>query len=397
LSELPLIEVAQLGKRYSRSLKTSTRTGAASLMQSYLSSKPAEHGLGGDEFWALRDVSFSVRRGEVLGIIGPNGAGKSTLLKCIAGKLKPDTGTVQVRGELGHLLEMNAGFDPVLTGRENVRLRGMLIGLSGRRLDEYIASVKEFSELEEFFDSPVQFYSSGMKSRLGFAASSVMSPDVLILDEVLAVGDLGFRVKCYQRINELARNAAVLFVSHSLNQIGRMCSRAIVLGNGKLNYEGSVQEAIEIYQQKNSGIPKNLKLRSVFRPELVCLKLISDGRILDDYLVLEYGTLLVLEVDISKLPINSRMRVMLKTAASDLLMDWNSARSEIIWPDKYEHIQVDLGPVELNPGVYSINFSALSPDGRENYCISEAIYFRVIGAVLAACPVQRTGSWMFLD
>jgi lipopolysaccharide transport system ATP-binding protein len=373
------------------------RSGAASLLQSYLNTKPTEQVLGEDEFWALRNISFSVRRGEILGILGPNGAGKSTLLKCIGGKLKADAGMVKLRGELGHLLEMNAGFDPVLTGRENIRLRGLLMGLSGRRLDEYIASVKAFSELEEFFDSPVQFYSSGMKSRLGFAASSEMSPDVLILDEVLAVGDLGFRIKCYQRINELARNAAVLYVSHSLDQIARMCSRAIVLEKGRLIHEGDVQIAINIYQHKNNSIPKEINSRSAFRQDLVSLKLVGDIREVDGHHEINFGDLLGLEVNISKLPTRSRMRVMLKTSTNKLLMDWNTARGNIEWINDHTRVSVELGPAELSPGVYAINFAALSADGRENFCISDPIYFRVIGKIYGACPVQRIGNWSFVD
>ena len=276
-------------------------------------------------------------------------------------------------------------------------MRGILMGMSGRRLNEYIASVKEFSELEEFFDSPVQFYSSGMKSRLGFAASSETLTDVLILDEVLAVGDLGFRIKCYQRINELARNAAVLFVSHSLSQIARMCTRAIVLEKGRLIHDGDVQAAIKIYQSNNNTIPKGKNNRSAFRHDLVSIKLVGDIREVNGHSEINFGDSLGLEVDISKLPKGSRMRVMLKNTANDLLMDWNSVRGNFEWMQNHTRVIVELGPAELSPGVYAINFAALSADGRENLCISDPVYFRVIGKIYGACPIQKIGNWIFVD
>ena len=237
-----LLQVEGLWKKYSRDLNASVRYAARELL----------HGVRSDdvelrktEFWALQKIDFTLRRGEVLGILGHNGAGKSTLLKCIAGKLQVDRGRVVRKGELGHLLEMSAGFTPSMSGRDNVLVRGRLMGKRGKELEYYIAQVEAFADIAEFFDAPVQFYSSGMKSRLGFAASSVISPDILIIDEALAVGDLSFRLRCYERINEIARNAAVLYVSHSVGQVARLCNRGLYLEKGQVLLDGGVQQAIE--------------------------------------------------------------------------------------------------------------------------------------------------------
>ncbi len=185
-----------------------------------------------DEFWAVRDVSFELKRGECLGLIGRNGAGKSTLLKMLNGIIKPDAGRIEIRGRVGALIELSAGFNPILTGRENIYVKGSVLGFSRKEIDKKFDAIVDFAEIEDFIDTPVQNYSSGMKVRLGFAVSAQMEPDVLIIDEVLAVGDVGFRAKCYNTIYEICKNACVIFVSHSMPQVDRLCSSAIMLQKG---------------------------------------------------------------------------------------------------------------------------------------------------------------------
>lgn len=391
----PLLRVENLGKKFSRDLKASLKSGARSLIRTYLGDKQRAATLESKEFWAVRDVSFELRRGEVLAILGQNGAGKSTLLKCIAGKLRHDVGSVQMNGSIGHLLEMSAGFEPALSGRENARLRGRLMNLRGKALDKYVADVAEFADIGEFLDSPVQFYSSGMRARLGFAASSVMNPDILIIDEVLAVGDLSFRLKCYERINEMARNAAVLFVSHSLGQVARMCNRGLYLEKGRALYDGDVQRAITLYQDKLGHGNEKVK-RHTLNPELIGLTLLaSNARAGGPGHVMAYGTPLALDIDISRLPANAQIRVVLRDASQGVIMDWNSARAPLAWPDSPATLRADLGKVELSPGAYSLFVQAMSPDGVEHLCLSESIPFRVSGDYLYAVPVQRMADWKF--
>ena len=206
------------------------------------------------EFWALKDVSFKVEKGDRVGVLGFNGAGKSTLLKTIAGVLKPTTGSVKVAGVIAPMLELGAGFDPNYSGAENIYLYGATMGFSRKFIDEKFKEIVEFSELEEFMDAPLKSYSSGMRSRLGFAIATAVQPDVLILDEVLSVGDAAFRAKSEQRILDMmAEGVTVLFVSHSTESVKRICNKAIILTKGQLVAQGEVNEICDMYTEMING------------------------------------------------------------------------------------------------------------------------------------------------
>ena len=203
------------------------------------------------EFWALQDVTFSLNRGDRLGILGLNGAGKSTLLKIIAGVLKATNGNVTLKGKVVPLLELGAGFDPQYTGAENIFLYGAVLGYPKDFIKEKYNEIVEFSELGDFINVPVKNYSSGMKARLGFSIATIVQPDILILDEVLAVGDAKFRKKSEKKIKSMFDSGVtVLFVSHSLEQVNRLCNCAILLERGKLIAKGSVSEVSVVYEAK---------------------------------------------------------------------------------------------------------------------------------------------------
>lgn len=203
------------------------------------------------EFWALTDVSFELEEGDRLGILGFNGAGKSTLLKTIAGVLKPSKGSVTVDGTIVPLLELGAGFDPQYTGAENIYLYGALLGYSKDFIKEKYDEIVKFSELGEFINVPLKNYSSGMKSRLGFSIATVMEPEILILDEVLSVGDAKFKKKSEKKITSMFdKGVTVLFVSHSLDQVKRLCNKAVILEKGKVVAFGTIDEVSQIYEQK---------------------------------------------------------------------------------------------------------------------------------------------------
>jgi len=201
-----------------------------------------------EELWALRDVSFAVERGETLGLVGPNGAGKSTALKLISRILEPTSGRIAVNGRVSALLELGAGFHPDLTGRENVYLNGSILGLSRREMREKFGDIVRFAELERFIDMPVKHYSSGMYMRLGFAIAIHVDPDILLVDEVLAVGDQSFQRRCLDRINEMKRRGVtILFVSHDLGAVRSLCDRAIWLEGGRVQAEGATREVVDRY------------------------------------------------------------------------------------------------------------------------------------------------------
>ena len=204
-----------------------------------------------NEFWALKDVSFELKKGERLGILGLNGAGKSTLLKVIAGVYKPTKGSVQRYGHMAPMIELGAGFDPNYTGRENIFLYGSVLGFSKEFLMSKYDEILEFSELGEFIDVPIKNYSSGMKARLGFSIATVVEPEILILDEVLSVGDAKFRKKCEKKMKKMFdHGVTVLFVSHSLAQVKRLCNKAIISEHGQLIAKGDIDDVVEIYEKK---------------------------------------------------------------------------------------------------------------------------------------------------
>lgn len=204
-----------------------------------------------NEFWALKNVSFTVEAGDHVGILGLNGAGKSTLLKALAGVLKPTEGSVMTKGRIVPLLELGAGFDRQYTGAENIYLYGAVLGYSRKFINSKFKEIVEFSELEDFINVPVKNYSSGMKSRLGFAIATAMQADILILDEVLAVGDSKFRKKCEARIKEMfADGTTVLFVSHSLPQVKKLCDKALLLEHGRVAAYGKTDRIARIYEKR---------------------------------------------------------------------------------------------------------------------------------------------------
>jgi len=204
-----------------------------------------------NEFWALKNVSFEIEAGEHVGILGLNGAGKSTLLKAVAGVLKPTEGTVQTKGKIVPLLELGAGFDRQYTGAENIYLYGAVLGYSRKFISSKFDEIVEFSELEDFINVPVKNYSSGMKSRLGFAIATAVQADILILDEVLAVGDAKFRKKCEVKIKEMfADGTTVLFVSHNLSQVKKLCDKALLLEHGRVAAYGDTQRIARIYEKR---------------------------------------------------------------------------------------------------------------------------------------------------
>ncbi len=203
-----------------------------------------------DEFWALKNVSFSINKGDRLGILGLNGAGKSTLLKVVAGVFKPTEGSITKKGRIVPLLELGAGFDMQYTGKENIFLYGSVLGFSRKYLESKYDEIVEFSELGRFIDVPLKNYSSGMKSKLGFSIATIAEPDILILDEVLSVGDAKFRKKSEAKIMQMmSEGTTVLFVSHSLEQVKRICNKAIILDKGKLIANGLVEDVAPVYEK----------------------------------------------------------------------------------------------------------------------------------------------------
>ena len=225
-----------------------------------------------EEFWALKDINLTIKKGERVGILGLNGAGKSTLLKVIAGVFKPTEGTLEKHGKIAPLLELGAGFEKQYTGKENIYLYGAMLGYTKQFIDEKYDEIVEFSELGEFIDVPVKNYSSGMKSRLGFSIATIVCPKILILDEVLSVGDAKFRKKSEKKVMSMFDSGVtVLFVSHSLDQVKRICNKAMILDHGKLIAFGEIDDIASVYEkmieEREKEVPKKKIKKSTAKKE----------------------------------------------------------------------------------------------------------------------------------
>lgn len=233
------IQLVGVGKRYYKHSGSLT-----DLKHMWFGSSKAK-----DAFWSLRDISFTLRKGDTVGILGGNGSGKSTLLKIILGVTSPTVGKVNVRGTIGGLIELGAGFHKEMTGRENIYINGVILGLKEKEIDSIIDEIIAFSGLESFIDTPIKHYSSGMKVRLGFSIAIHLVTDIILLDEVLAVGDARFKKKAMEAIEDYLRNKTILLVSHSASQVKKICKKAIVLDRGTIVFSGETDAAIAYYQE----------------------------------------------------------------------------------------------------------------------------------------------------
>lgn len=212
--------------------------------------KLAKHELMFQEFLAVKDVSFQVKKGEAWGLIGSNGSGKSTMLKAISGILKPYKGSITVNGSVAPLIELGAGFDQEMTARENIFLNGCVLGHTEKFMKEHFDEIVDFAELHNFLDSPIKNYSSGMRARLGFSIATMVKPEILIVDEILAVGDYKFRKKCEQRMSEMLEGGTtLLYVSHSIDEVRRLCDHAIWIDKGVARMQGEVNEVCDAYME----------------------------------------------------------------------------------------------------------------------------------------------------
>ncbi|MFM2105258.1 MAG: hypothetical protein RL338_290 [Chloroflexota bacterium] len=243
-----VIDVHGLGVRYSLRLtrRNTVRQSFANLL------KPRE---GPTDFWALRDVTFRLMRGESLAVIGPNGAGKSTLLQALAGIITPSEGEIAVRGQISSLLTLGAGFDAELSGRDNIMLAGAFMGMDHREIERRIDGIIAFADIGQFIDAPIKTYSSGMRARLGFSIATSVDPDILLLDEVLATGDQVFRAKSQARVLELVRAAkGIVLVTHDMNWVTEFCNRALLLEGGRIVAEGDPAEIVAIHREHSERV-----------------------------------------------------------------------------------------------------------------------------------------------
>ncbi len=261
MSDDIVVRATNVSKKFCRSLKHVMLYGAKDIGRNIVGLSSRSEILRDGEFWAVDNVSFELRRGETLGIIGPNGSGKSTLLKMLNGIFMPDKGKIEIKGRVGALIEVGAGFHPMLSGRENVYINGAILGMSKKEIDKKFDEIVAFADIGDFIDAPVKHYSSGMYARLGFAVAAHVEPEILLVDEVLSVGDYKFQQKALNKILKLGEEGvATILVTHALHTVRFMCLRAICLYKGEMICDGDSNKTIQAFQTKmNQEVTVNLK------------------------------------------------------------------------------------------------------------------------------------------
>jgi len=391
-----LIQAEDVSKKFCRDLKKSLWYGVQDVFWELRDQTPSPDHLRKGEFWSIDNVSFELKRGECLGLIGPNGAGKSTLLKMLNGLIKPDKGQIRVRGRVGALIELGAGFNPILTGRENIYVNGAVLGFSKKEIDGKFEAIVEFSEISEFLESPVQNYSSGMKVRLGFAVAAHMDPDVLLIDEVLAVGDVGFRAKCFNAIYDLMQKTAVIFVTHGMPQVSRICSDLVVLDKGVACYQGKdIPKGIDLYYSKFRSEERSLVTEVKEKAEIKKIALKSNC---SEKNVVDFGEELsvYLECKIDKSIKHPNISLTIATQELQEIAQCSSYFNNVQIENESGEIMLDvnLGRIFLNPALYALCLTITTDKhGEVIYKCQNICQFRVKGDFVGHSPVQIFGQW----
>jgi lipopolysaccharide transport system ATP-binding protein len=399
-----LIKVEGVSKKFCKDLKKSLKYGFQDLGGALFAGKQ-ERELRPDEFWAVKDISFEIRRGECLGLIGHNGAGKSTLLKMLNGLIKPDRGSIEMRGRVGALIELGAGFNPILTGRENIFNNAAVLGFSKQetiaKLDEIIA----FAEIDEFLDMPVQNYSSGMKVRLGFAVAAQMQPDILLIDEVLAVGDMGFVLKCFNQMDKLLQNSALILVSHSMPHVSRMATKILMMDKGQeLFYSDNVSDGLTQYYSRFKLEIGDYKGSD--KVDFIGINLESNGKKFgkDDEIIIQYGAAMNIDIEIECKEDIEKPNIYLaffdkeQRNFAEIMNFEDSVKLDFVRKGIIS-MRCKVDPINFAQGKYSISigFSETVNGAREAlFRYQSAIYFTVHGNTHGWAPIQLQSQWQLL-
>jgi len=380
-----LIKVEGLSKKFCRSLKKSMWYGMQDIGSELVGKRHGSDGvLRADEFWAVKNINFELKRGECLGLIGHNGAGKTTLLRILNGLIRPDQGRIEMRGKVGALIALGAGFNPILTGRENIYVNASVLGMSKQHVDSKIDEIIDFAEIREFINSPVQTYSSGMNVRLGFAVAAILiEPDILFLDEVLAVGDIGFTIKCLNTVRQLTNKSAVVFVSHSMQQISAFCTRVMVMDHGHVLLDS--QNPAEGIDQYYGLVKHEQQVSGTGEAEILSVELIVNKQYVESIEpTIPHGAELGCRI---KLHINSgRSGAIMNVNIMDEAMNhivsmpiYNTEGKLNLFPAGMLEVQMSMGAVELSSGKYSITIAVLDAEMKEVLSRAQGLSpFRII-------------------
>jgi lipopolysaccharide transport system ATP-binding protein len=347
-----------------------------------------QNNVEGGNLWSLRDVSFDVKQGEVLGIIGRNGAGKSTLLKVISKITAPTSGEIKINGRVGSLLEVGTGFHPELTGRENIYLNGSILGMKKKEIDGKFDEIVEFSEMTQFVDTPVKRYSSGMRVRLAFAVAAHLEPEILVIDEVLAVGDAEFQRKCLGKMNEVAgEGRTVLFVSHQMGAIRGLCDRTLLITSGKISFDGNTDQAINQYLNSTkieTGLSEwlaNDAMRETESIYLVAVRVLDSQDHCRKFFMSNEIVVIELDVYIRQKPEHFKMSIQLETASGEVVF-FSSHNDVQDLPvlngqDGLYQFRVFIPESLLNTNTYSVSVSSSLHKKRSIFRHERIVQFEV--------------------
>ncbi len=338
------------------------------------------------EFWALKGVNFEVKQGEVLGIIGPNGAGKSTILKVLSGILRPDKGKIEANGRLCGLIEVGAGFHYDLTGRENIYLNGAILGMTKKEIDLKFDEIVEFSGLNDFINTPIKRYSSGMMARLGFSVAAHMDPDILLVDEVLSVGDAPFRAKCLKRMSDLMKsNVTVIFVSHNMELIRQLCNKSLVLDQGEVRFLGDTEEAIQHYIriiQKGRSSQKNNETLCSEIGRLLGMKVVDKQGNITNQIECFDPVVLIVEYELYQKVDELALGISFSLPHGAWVANCNTVRDRLrIKPQHIGQgkIELHIESVNLSPGDYDVTVRLMEPDTGKTIDNHHCQYKLIVG------------------
>lgn len=380
-----LIKVDSVSKKFCRTLKRSMLYGTVDITKSMMGIPYKTDKLRKKEFWALKDISFSLCQGETLGIIGANGSGKSTLLRVLTGIFPPDEGRIEIQGRIGSLIAVGAGFHPHMSGRENVFLNGALLGMSRQEIKKHYQEIVDFSEIGEFIDAPVNTYSSGMRVRLGFAIAAHINPDILLVDEVLSVGDLNFKNKSLRKLAEVREKCATIFISHDMPQIRKISTKVIVMDKGQITFLGGVDEGISEFQYLQRKQEANTRKKEIAQ--------MTSGKIQfsnEKVKIIEFGILDINKNKINEINIGDSFYCYMDIESKILIkqphfgvgiLDEASNRNVIYETNLYDNKQLSeieagkkyrllckINNCNIAPGYYALNLALMDGNSDETYC-----------------------------
>ncbi len=376
LSNDVILDVNNVWKIYCRNLKKAMWYGIRDFGREMIGAgrDRSQSDLRRGEFFAVRDASFQLKQGECLAMIGPNGAGKSSMLKMVNGLIRPDAGQITLKGKTGALIELGSGFNPILTGRENVYINASVLGMKKAEVDRYFDKIVEFAELGHVIDDPIKTYSTGMRMRLGFSVAANLRPQLLIMDEVLAVGDVGFRMKCFAHLNEIVKSGvSIVIVTHAVGMLQRIASRSVVFGQGKIVFDGELETGITVYEEMMTVSNENQKKKEecTHKPVASINTIEVQNDLGEKQTEFETGDSVKLRVQLNckKTLKNARLVVALSSPVHGTLFSTSTAYQDVQFDLESggDSVTLTFERIPLMIGAYYFNVSLYGPEMTDFY------------------------------